>query len=130
MLLDVLSHGAVAGLVHFIAIGILYGNPVIDALYKRAMLVEPGVRKWPSKLRYLITQFLGTQLEVFVLTAAYLVMRPFIGAATLALVLAAVRLYPRFWNMWIQTTYPRSLLVVEFVNGMIGTFVIVGMLER
>lgn len=44
----------------------------------------------------------------------------------LALLLAAVRVYPRFWNMWIQSTYPRHLLAIEVVNGTLSTFLVVG----
>jgi len=43
--------------------------------------------------------------------------------------LAAIRVYPRFWNMWIQTTYPARLLVVELVNGSIGTIAIAVFLQ-
>jgi hypothetical protein len=40
-----------------------------------------------------------------------------------------VRVYPRFWNMWIQTSYPRRLLAIEIVNGTIGTLAIALFLE-
>jgi hypothetical protein len=40
------------------------------------------------------------------------------------LILIAVKIFPRFFDMWIQTTYPNRLLAVEFVNGTIGSFVI------
>ena len=38
--------------------------------------------------------------------------------------LAAIRVYPRFWNMRIQSTDPIRLLVGELVNGSIGSLVI------
>jgi len=40
------------------------------------------------------------------------------------LILIAVKIFPRFFDMRIQTTYPNRLLAVEFVNGTIGSFVI------
>jgi len=76
--------------------------------------------------------FLGTQVEVFILTGAYLYLRELFdvpGDIATALVLgglfAGIRVYPRFWNMWIQSSYPNRLLVVELVNGTISTLVIV-----
>lgn len=72
------------------------------------MASHPGVRRWGSRPRYLITQFLGTQIEVYVLSAAYFMLVPLfpdLQLIGLALLLAAVRVYPRFWNMWIQSTY-------------------------
>jgi hypothetical protein len=119
--------GSIVGIAHFVIIGALYGNPIIARLYRAAEADEPGVRRWPSRRRYLITQFLGTQVEVFILATAYVWLLPHgaTGALALAVMLAAVRVYPRFWNMWIQSTYPAVLLKVELVNGVVSTFVIV-----
>jgi len=122
--------GAVAGLVHFILIGFLYGNPIVDRISARAEAESPAVKQWPSKPRYFVTQFFGTQVEVYLLTTAFVWLRPltglpgYHGALLLGLLLAAIRVYPRFWNMWIQTTYPNRLLAVEVVNGTIGTVAI------
>lgn len=123
--------GSIIGIAHFVVVGALYGNPFVARLYRAAEANEPGVRSWPSRGRYLVTQFLGTQVEVFILAAAYFWLRPLVGihgvAGTLllALLLAAVRVYPRFWNMWIQSTYPTVLLKVELVNGILSSIVIV-----
>jgi hypothetical protein len=123
--------GTLVGLAHFAVVGVLYGNPWIDGLYRRAMETEPGVRRWSSKPKYLLTQFLGTQLEVYALSLAFFWVRS-LGAAstgpavlTAGLVFAALRVYPRFWNMFIQSTYPRRLLAVELVNGVLSTLVVV-----
>ena len=129
MLANILLWGSVAGLVHFMLIGLLYGNPIIDRMYAQAVDHSPAVRRWSSKPRYLVTQFLGTQIEVFILTAAFLWLRSYASSSVLAALaigamLAAIRVYPRFWNMWIQTTYPRRLLAVEAINGTIGTVAI------
>lgn len=89
------------------------------------------MRTWPSKPRYLVTQFLGTQIEVYILAIGFawlydlLSVHGLAGATALAVFFAALRVYPRFWNMWIQSTYPVRLLVVEVVNGIIGTCVVV-----
>ena len=36
---------------------------------------------------------------------------------------------PRFWNVWIQSTYPRHLLAVDVVNGTLGTLLVVLVLD-
>ena len=51
----------------------------MDRLYKKAQKEEPGVRKRPSQPKYLVTQFLGTQVEVYVLTLGFLWLRPLIS---------------------------------------------------
>ena len=95
----------------------------------------PAVRQWPSKPRYFLTQFFGTQVEVYLLTLGFMWLRPFVsfpgyvGALLLGMLLAATRVYPRFWNMWIQTNYPFRLLVIEVVNGTLGTLAIISFLQ-
>ncbi len=128
---EVLLWGAVAGVIHFVFLGIAYGNPLIDRLYVAAAATDPAVRKWPSKPRYLITQFLGTQVEVYLLTIGFVWLRPLLdveglaGTLLLGAVLAGLRVYPRFWNMWIQSTYPHRLLAVEVINGLLGSLLVV-----
>ncbi len=130
----VLLWGALAGLVHFVVIAILYGNPIVDRI-DRAVGETPAMKPWPSKPRYFLTQFCGTQIEVYLLTIGFFWLRPRIGVAgyagalLLGALFAAIRVYPRFWNMWIQTTYPNRLLAVEVVNGTIGTLVILLFLQ-
>jgi hypothetical protein len=122
--------GAAAGIVHFVFIAIAYGNPIVDRISARAEAESPAVRQWGSKPRYFVTQFFGTQVEVYILTFGFVWLRPrvdvqgYAGALLLGGLFAAIRVYPRFWNMWVQTTYPRRLLAVEVVNGTLGTLVI------
>ena len=130
MLSQTLIWGSVVGLAHFMIIGLLYGNPLVDRVYKEAQDSEPGVRKWPSMPAYMVRQFLGTQVEIYILAGAYLWLRglvPYEGytaALVLGALFAGLRVYPRFWNMWIQSTYPNRLLAIELVNGFISTLVV------
>jgi hypothetical protein len=127
--------GAVAGVVHFVIIGVLYGNPLVDRISAGAEAQSPAVKQWPTKWKYFLTQFFGTQVEVYILTIAFVWLRPLVGfsgyggAILLGSLFAAIRVYPRFWNMWVQTTYPFRLLVVEVVNGTIGTLAIAVFLQ-
>ena len=130
MLVQVALWGLVVGVIHFVVVGALYGNPFIDKMYKKAQDEEPGVRKWSSMAQYMPRQFLGTQVEVYILAFAYVWLRPlvpfkgYVCALVLGLLFVGIRVYPRYWNMWIQSTYPRRLLAVEFVNGTISTLVV------
>ncbi len=67
MLVSALLWGLVAGVIHFMLIGALYGNPFVDAIYQKAMKEEPGVKGWPSRPKYLLIQLAGTQVEVWIL---------------------------------------------------------------
>lgn len=131
MLVQILLWGLVVGLIHFFIIGILYGNPIIDKIYQNAQKQEPGVKEWTSRIKYLVIQFLGTQIEVFIITAGYFWIQSFYKINgvyeifVIGLLFAGLRVYPRFWNMWIQSTYPNVLLLIEAINGTISTYVIV-----
>jgi hypothetical protein len=130
-MLDILLWGAVTGLIHFCVIGAIYGNPFVDKVYAQAMKEEPGVKDWPVKPKYLVTQFLGTQVEIYVLAFAYGWLRPLLdidgaaGTALLGLAFSGIRVFPRSWNMWIQSTYPNRLIAIESVAGVVSTFVVV-----
>lgn len=131
MLVSTLLWGTVVGLIHFVVVGMLYGNPLIDRFYREASGTEPGVKVHPSKPKYFLQMFLGTQVEVYILALGFLWIRPllsiegWLGTILLGLLFAGIRVYPRFWNMWIQSTYPNRLLAIEFVNGTLSTLVIV-----
>ncbi len=135
MFIDAVLWSIPAGLVHFIILGALYGNPFIDKIFAEAQNKEPGVRRWESKPKYLITQFLGTQVEVIIIVFAYIYLRDLVPAQGMqkAMILgglfSCLRIYPRFWNMWIQSTYPMKLLGIEVINGIIGTLIITNFIE-
>lgn len=129
IILRTLIWGTLVGVIHFIIVGILYQNPIIAKIYKETSS-DPGVKKWNNQFKYIISMFLGTQIEIFIMTIGYLFLisilgKTFTNTLILALILAGIRVYPRFWNMWIQSTYPNRLLVIEFINGTIGTFIII-----
>ena len=132
IIITTLIWGLIIGIIHYVILGILYQNPFTAKFYKNEEnLKSPGFKIWANTKKYMIFMFLGTQIEIFILTFAYLFLRNYLPFEnlTIAFILAgmfsAIRIYPRFWNMWIQSTYPRKLLAVEFINGIISTFVVV-----
>lgn len=131
MIFDILIWGFAIGIIHFFIVGLLYLNPLVARQYEKGKN-SSAVKIWNNQKEYLIKMFLGTQVEIYILTTVYLYLRQmfasphsFHTALILAFLSALVRVYPRFWNMWIQSTYPKNLLFIEFINGVIGTFVII-----
>ncbi len=131
--LQILLWGFVAGIIHFLVLGVLYMNPVVEHIYKSTQ-GHSAVKRHKNQKEYILKMFLGTQVEVYIVTASFLYLRQFIDldiwptTIMLGLIFSGIRIYPRFWNMWIQTNYPNKLLVIEFVNGTIGTFIILTVL--
>lgn len=129
LILKTLLWGSIVGVIHFIVVGFLYQNPSVAKLYKEAE-GHPGVKKWDNQPKYLVSMFLGTQVEIFIMSMGFIFLisvlgKSFPNALILALIFSGIRVYPRFWNMWIQSTYPNKLLATEFINGILSSFVIV-----
>ena len=127
---DVIFKGFVIGIIHYIVVGILYMNPFVSRIYKKAQEEHPSVKMRNSTSNYLTKQFLGTQIEIWIIAAGYLFLKDYLPfqpiqtALILGLIFSGIRIYERWWNMYIQTTYPGKLLTIELINGIIGTFVI------
>jgi len=128
-ILQTILGGFVASIVWFIVGGALYMNPFVAKIYKGAEN-SPALKKWPSVPKYIGLQYVGILAQcllfafVFALTKPALPEGILIKGIVFGLILVAVKIFPRFFDMWIQSTYPNKLLAVEFVNGTIGSFVI------
>lgn len=128
--LQVVWGGFVASIVWFIVGGALYMNPVIAGIYKKYEDL-PVMKRWPDVAKYLGTMYLGGCLVqcllaafVFALVKSALPGGMFLQGIIFGLALIAIKIFTRFFDMWIQTTYPNKLLAIEFVNGSIGSMVI------
>jgi hypothetical protein len=80
MIGSVLLWGLVAAVIHFIVVGVLYQNPVIDKIYK-ALATHPGMKPWPNVKEYLFKMFLGTLVEIYIFAAAFVYLRQFFPEA-------------------------------------------------
>lgn len=123
-IMRIILGGIGASVAWFIIGGALYMNPIIGGLYKEAEK-SPGVKKWNSIPKYLAIMYLGLLAQcilfafVFAFIRPQLPANPIIEAIAFGIVLLFVKNFPKFFDMWIQTTYPKKLLVVEIVNGTI-----------
>ena len=120
----------IASIVWFILGGALYMNPVIRRIYDQ-FDSSPVMKRWPSVPQYLSVMFLGACLaQCFLAALAFVLVKPALPDSVLGTVvifgfiLIGIKIFTRFFDMWIQTNYPNKLLVIEFVNGSIGSLVI------
>ncbi|MBU1118813.1 hypothetical protein KKH43_02955 [Patescibacteria group bacterium] len=126
---QIILGGFLASVVWFIVGGALYLNPLVAKMYKNAE-GSPGLKKWSSNPKYLTFQYLGALVQCLLWAVVFAFIQPIFPESIMltglyfGLVLVAIKIIPRGYDMWIQTTYPNKLLVVEFVNGTIGSFVI------
>jgi len=127
-LLSALFGGLISSVVWFVLGGALYMNPFIAKIY-HSTEYSPALKKWPNVPQYLGMMFLFTFVQGFLFALVYLFMKSVLPVETISrglvfgLVLIAIKIIPRFLDMWIQTTYPNRLLTVELINGSIGSFI-------
>ncbi|MFH1246438.1 MAG: hypothetical protein V1489_01515 [Candidatus Liptonbacteria bacterium] len=121
--------GGVASVVWFIVGSVLYMNHFVAKIYKNAE-GSPGLKKWQSIPKYIGLQYVGILAQCMLWAFVFALTRPVLPNGVLmesfvfGLILVAVKIFPRFFDMWVQSTYPNKLLAMEFVNGTIGSFVI------
>ena len=132
MLINTLIFGTGAGIIHFLLVGLLYMNPFAAKMYSAEEGKNGALRVWDNKKHYMILMFSGTMIESWLLCLGYQLLsgafpRPASWATAIAcaVILGLIRVYPRAFDKWIQTTYPHKLIFLEAVNGMIGSMIIV-----
>ncbi len=123
--------GFAASVIWFVAGGALYMNPIVAGIYKN-METSPALKKWPSIPKYVGLQYAGTLAQCLLWSFVFSYIKTSLPETILlktflfGLILIATKIFPRFFDMWIQSTYPNKLLLIEFVNGVVGSFIIGG----
>jgi len=74
MIFDILIWGFVIGIIHFFIVGLLYLNPLVAGQYEKGKK-SSAVRIWNNQKEPLLKMFLGTQIEIYILTTVYLYLR-------------------------------------------------------
>ena len=128
-ILQTILGGFLASIAWFIVGGMLYMNPFTAKLYKK-FENHSGLKKWKNTKEYLLKMYLfGILSQCLLFAFVYSFIKPILPGTLLfntfyfGLILVAVKIIPRLFDMWLQSTYPNKLLVVELVNGTIGSFV-------
>ena len=128
-ILQIIWSGFVVSVVWFVVGGLLYMNPMTAKVYK-SFENHPGLKKWASQKKYMIKMYLGGALMPGIIMAAvYSFISPVLGFSLglnllfFGLILVFVRIVPRWFDMWIQSSYPGKLLGIEIINGTILSFI-------
>jgi hypothetical protein len=132
MMIEILKATIAVSVAAFLLGGLLYGNPLVDALYHKG--TKTGVIKtWKSQGVFYSLYFLVTLVEVFVFSVVFSMIT--IHPATtwwsaglfFGLFHFLIRILPRTADMALMVNYPWKLLIVEMVNGgLIGLLMGVG----
>ena len=129
-IIQTLLAGFLASVVWFFAGFVLYMNPVVAKSYKKFENAH-GLKKWTNVTKYLVNMYvLGILIPSLLFAFVYALVKPALPGGILpkallfGLILVAVKIFPRFADMYMQTAYPNKLLAVEFINGTICSFVI------
>ncbi|MER7452744.1 hypothetical protein ABTW96_20930 [Nocardia beijingensis] len=128
--IKLLVWGLVAGLLSTAAMAVFYSNPWVVRVHTRhqkTTLAGPGEHPLP---RSFTANFLGTQLEAYVMTIGYAWLHPLLpmngttGAIALAALFAALRVCAPVWALWMRRTYSHGYLAVEVAAGVLSSLVV------
>ena len=129
-ILQTLTGGLIATVIWFLLGGALYMNPWVAKIYRKAKR-RPGLKKWKNNKKYMLNMFIfGILIQSLLFAFVYAFVKPALpGTLVLntlffGLILVGVKILPRLFDMWLQSTYPKNLLKIELVNGTIGSFVL------
>jgi hypothetical protein len=116
----------IASVAVFVAGGILYMNPLVARFYRKAEAdKEPGVRIWDKTAGFLAANFITIAIQNTFWAFVFALLKPALFGAFVpeflifGAIIATVKIIPRLFDMWVQTTYPNKLLTIEFINGII-----------
>ena len=133
MSIDIIQEiiGAVtATIVWFIVGAIVYMNPFVGKIYKKYEY-DPSVKNRKDVKTFIINTFVYSVLiQCFIFAFVYLFIKPILpgtlvmNALYFGIILIAVKIIPRLFDMYVQSKYPKTLLIIEFINGSIGSFII------
>jgi|DewCreStandDraft_4_1066084.scaffolds.fasta_scaffold24117_4 hypothetical protein len=106
---------------------IIYLYPPFKRISQQAEK-EPSVKKWGDAKQYLIAEFIYIFIQCFLFAWVFSVIKVslpaelFEQALSFALIIIAIKIIPRTLKMLIHTTYPKSLLFIEFIYSIFASF--------
>ena len=121
--------GIVATFVWFFVGAIVYMNPVVDKIYKKfnndLNVKDRGETKTFLAKTFVFSILIQAMLFAFVYAfiQSLLPGTKLLNGLYYGIILVALKIIPRYLDMWMQSNYPITLLNIEFINGIIGSFV-------
>ena len=122
--------GVAASIIWFFVGAVVYMNPVVAKIYKKYE-DTPSVKNRKDVKTFIMNTFVFSILiQCLLFVFVYLFIQSILPGTLIlntlyfGIILVAVKIIPRFFDMWVQSSYPTTLLTIEIINGTIGSFVI------
>ena len=129
-IISVLIAGIISSIVWFFVGALVYMNPAVAKIYKKYE-DSPSVKNRKNVKMFLLnTFFLSILFQCLIFSFVYAYILPILPGTLLlntfyfGMLLVSVKIIPRFFDMYVQSQYPTPLLIIEIINGTIGSFVI------
>ena len=129
-IISILIAGFASSIVWFFIGAIVYMNPFVTNIYKKYEN-NPSVKNRKNVKTFLLnTFFLSILFQCLIFAVIYAYILPILPGTLLlntlyfGLILILVKIIPRFFDMYVQSQYPMALLIIEIINGSIGSIVI------
>lgn len=119
----------VTHIIHFVLFVLMYMNPVVIKIYI-SFDQHPSMKRWDAPGKLYVNMFFLSFIEIVLIGIVYISTVQalpndfWMKGLVFGLIVAGVRVYSKFYSMYIQTSYPSKLLAIEVVNGTIGCIII------
>ena len=122
--------GVAATIVWFIVGAVVYMNPFVAKIYKKYEN-DPSVKNRKDVKAFIINTFVfNILIQCFIFAFVYLYIQAILPGTLIlntlyfGVILIVIKIIPRLFDMYVQSKYPTTLLIIELINGAIGSFVI------
>ena len=129
-ILQGISGGLAATIIWFMIGAVVYMNPFVAKIYKKYE-TDPSVKNRKDVKTFILNTFVFSVLiQCIIFAFVYLYIESILPGTVLlntlyfGIILVAVKIIPRLFDMYVQSKYPTTLLSIELINGVIGSFVI------
>ncbi len=119
----------VATILWFLVASVLFFNPLVDKIY-RSQEGHAGVRTLPQSGKTIGVILLAVVVQSVLWAYVYTLIGSALGGGklwkgvTFGLILALTKIIPRDIDRILLTTYPRKRMTIEFIIGIICSFVV------
>jgi hypothetical protein len=119
----------VATILWFIVAAILFFNPVVDKIY-RSEERHKAVRALPQSLKTIGMILIAIVIQSALWAYVYTLVSPAFGGGKLTkgllfgFILVLTKIIPRDTDRILLTTYPKKRMTIEFIIGIICSFVV------
>ena len=118
---QIILAGFLASIIWFMVASVLYLNPKVFKMYKRAEK-RIKIRWWKDTKEMLRLSYISILIQSLLAAYVFTLIKSSLGDSfavkvlLFGLIIFLIKIIPRFLDMWRETNYPMNLLILELID--------------